>query len=174
MKKITKIIYNFLFLLIAINFNFPVVAKEAKNLGVFGSWEAFSELNGKNLFCYIGAYPQRSHGNYKKRGESYMLITHRPAEKSFGEVSIKAGYQYLKASEVAVVIEKNAFNLFTDAGHAFTHNKKTDIALIEAMKRGKQMIVKGISSRKTKTTDTYSLKGFSAAWKTINKACKYK
>jgi hypothetical protein len=36
------------------------------------------------------------------------------------------------------------------------------------------MIIKGISSRGTKTTDTYSLRGVSAAWKAINIACKKK
>ena len=34
------------------------------------------------------------------------------------------------------------------------------------------MTVKGISGRGTKTTDTYSLKGFTAAYRTIGKACK--
>ena len=34
------------------------------------------------------------------------------------------------------------------------------------------MIVKGISSRGTNTKDKYSLKGFVAAYKAINKKCK--
>ena len=33
------------------------------------------------------------------------------------------------------------------------------------------MIVRGISSRGTNTKDTYSLKGFSAAYKAIKKVC---
>ena len=33
------------------------------------------------------------------------------------------------------------------------------------------MVVKGISSAGTKTTDTYSLKGFTAAHAAINSAC---
>ena len=40
------------------------------------------------------------------------------------------------------------------------------------MIRGARMIIQGISSRGTKTTDIYSLKGVGAAWKAINKACK--
>ena len=42
------------------------------------------------------------------------------------------------------------------------------------MIRGARLVVKGTSSRGTKTTDTYSLKGFSAAFKAIGKACKVK
>ena len=61
-----------------------------------------------------------------------------------------------------------------DVGHAFAVDTKTDKALVDAMIRGARMVVKGTSSRGTKTTDTYSLKGFSAAFKTIGKACKVK
>ena len=39
------------------------------------------------------------------------------------------------------------------------------------MKAGKQLIVRGTSSRGTATTDTYSLAGFSAALAAIDKAC---
>ncbi len=101
-----------------------------------------------------------------------MLITHRPAEKSTGVVSIKAGYAYQKDSEVEVTIGADTFRLFTDAGHAFAYDDKTDKALIEAMARGARMVIRGTSSRGTLTTDTYSLKGFTAAFKTIGKACK--
>jgi hypothetical protein len=39
------------------------------------------------------------------------------------------------------------------------------------MQSGSQMIVTGISGRGAKTSDTYSLLGFTAAYNAINKAC---
>ena len=39
------------------------------------------------------------------------------------------------------------------------------------MKSGKQLIVRGTSSRGTATTDTYSLAGFTAALAASDKAC---
>ena len=42
------------------------------------------------------------------------------------------------------------------------------------MKGGLAMIVAGISSRGTLTTDTYSLNGFTAAYDAITKACGVK
>ena len=47
-----------------------------------------------------------------------------------------------------------------------------DRAIVAAMKAGRQMIVRGTSTRGTLTTDTYSLSGFSAALAAIDKACK--
>ncbi|MBT3396551.1 MAG: hypothetical protein HN719_10040 [Alphaproteobacteria bacterium] len=155
-------------------FGGPAAAQEANLLGTFGDWEAYKESDGGKPVCYMGTQPKKSRGKYKTRGEIYMLITHRPAENSFGVVSVRAGYAFKKDSEATVTIGKNTFGLFTDIGHAFAKDNKTDAALVKAMIRGAGMVIKGISSRGTKTTDTYSLKGFTAAWKSINAACKAK
>jgi hypothetical protein len=40
------------------------------------------------------------------------------------------------------------------------------------MKRGSKMTVVGVSSRGTKTTDTYSLAGFTKAKNLMDKTCK--
>ena len=47
-------------------------------------------------------------------------------------------------------------------------------ALVEAMRTGSAMVIKGTSNRGTTTTDTYSLSGTSAAYEAINKACNVK
>jgi len=146
-------------------------AQEAKHLGSFDAWEAYTEPEGGKLVCYMGSEPTKAKGKYKKRGEAYVLITHRPAEKSSNVVSIAAGYTFQKSSEVDLRVGDQAFKLFTDGGHAFAYDAKTDKALVEAMIRGAVMVVNGTSSRGTLTTDTYSLKGFTAAYKAIGKAC---
>ncbi len=152
----------------------PALAQESSLIDGFGDWEAYREKDGGKLVCYIGSEPTKSKGKYKKRDESYVLITHRPAEKSTGVVSIKAGYTYKKDTEVEVSIGTSTFMLFTDGGHAFAYDAKADKALVKAMIRGAKMIIRGVSSRGTRTTDTYSLAGFTAAYKAIGKACKVK
>ncbi len=149
-------------------------AQETNLLSSRGVWEAYQETEGGKKVCYIGSLPKKATGKYKKRGETYVLITHRPAEKSANVVSVKAGYTYQENSEVEVLIGPETFKLFTDAGHAFAYDQKTDGLLVKAMIRGAKMVIKGTSSRGTKTTDTYSLRGFTAAYKAINKACKVK
>ncbi len=149
-------------------------AQETNLLSSQGVWEAYQETEGGKKVCYIGSLPKKATGKYKKRGDTYVLITHRPAEKSANVVSVKAGYTYQENSEVEVLIGTETFKLFTDAGHAFAYDQKTDGLLVKAMIRGAKMVIKGISSRGTKTTVSYSLRGFTAAYKAINKACKVK
>ncbi len=149
-------------------------AAEAEVIDNFKAWTAFAETEGGKKTCYLASAPQKAAGKYKKRDDPYVLVTHRPAEKSVGVVSVRAGYTYKKDGEVEVNIDGQRFTLFTDAGDAWAYDSKADRALVTAMKGGLTMIVAGISSRGTLTTDTYSLKGFTAAFKAINKACKVK
>ena len=66
---------------------------------------------------------------------------------------------------------KKTFKLFSQGEFAWTVEVYDDKALVKAMRAGSKMVVKGTSSRGTLTTDSYSLSGFSAALKSINKAC---
>ncbi|MFQ5764840.1 MAG: invasion associated locus B family protein [Rhodospirillales bacterium] len=152
----------------------PAPPAGADLIGSHGDWEAYKETEGGKPVCYIGSEPKKAQGKYTRRGETYVLITHRPAEKSSGVVSVKAGYTYRKGSEVDITLGAETFKLFTDKGHAFAYDEKTDAALVKAMIRGATMVVKGTSSRGTLTTDTYSLKGFTAAYEAINRACGIK
>ena len=145
----------------------------AKVIDTFGAWSAFVEGSKSQRVCYMAGVPKKEEGKYASRGATFTMITHRKAGKSRNVVSIRAGYTYKKDSAVIAAIGDKSFTLYTDGGDAWAENK-VDQALVKAMRAGAKMIVKGTSSRGTKTTDTYSLKGFTAAHKAINKACGFK
>ena len=140
----------------------------------FEDWSAFANGKGKAKTCYIASVPEKETGKYKSRGNTYILVTHRPAEKSHDVFELRAGYVYRKDSEVVVNIDGQVYKLFTDRGTAWARDPKADRSLARMMIRGKSMIVTGFSSRGTKTIDTYSLSGFTAAYKAIGKACGVK
>lgn len=142
----------------------------AKVIDTFGDWTAFVEGAKSKRVCYMAGVPKKEEGKYASRGDTFATITHRKAGKSRNVVSIRAGYTYKKDSEVIATIGDKTFTLYTDGGDAWAENK-VDRALVKAMRSGARMIVKGTSSRGTKTTDTYSLYGFTLAHKAIVKAC---
>jgi len=152
----------------------PLAADGAKLLSSHGDWEAYLETEAGKKVCYIGSKPKKESGKYRKRGDTYVLITHRPAESSTNVVSVSAGYTYQPASEVDVAVGDHKFRLFTDGDYAFAYDAKTDGDVVQAMIKGAQMSVKGTSNRGTATTDVYSLKGFTAAYKAIGQACGVK
>ena len=150
----------------------PPCAALAKvvEIGAYTDWRAFTE----GAVCYTGSEPKKAEGKYTSRNQPYVLVSHRPRDKSLGVIEVGAGYTYKKGSEAVVAIGEASFRLFTDGANAWARDAKTDRALVAAMKVGKEMVVKGTSSRGTLTTDTYSLAGFTAAYGAIGKACKVK
>lgn len=146
-------------------------SSEPKLLGTHGDWSAYSfKENGQDV-CYMLSTPKKAIGNYKKRGEIFVLVTHRPSEKSRNVFSVMSGYNYKTDSTAKVNIDGQEFLLFTHNDSAWAPDTATDDRLAEAMRKGKSMVIKGSSSKGTDTTDTYGLKGTGAAFDAINKAC---
>lgn len=147
----------------------------AEVLGEHGPWIASKLAEADKPVCHMSAMPDKAEGKYAKRGQPYAIVTHRPAEKTVGEVSFQAGYTFKADSAVSVTIDRNKpFELFTNGGFAWARTRDDDKALVKAMRGGSRMVVKGTSSRGTLTTDTYSLSGFTAAYKAISSACGVK
>ena len=147
----------------------------AEVLGAHGDWVVTKGTEAGQPLCYMSAEPQTAKGNYTKRGKVYAIVTHRPAEKSIGVVSFQAGYTLKEGAPVTVTIDaKTTFTLFSQGEFAWTREAGDDQALVNAMRAGSQMVVKGTSARGTLTTDSYSLAGFTAALNAINAACGVK
>lgn len=146
-------------------------AAEPKVIGSFKQWSAHLYVEKKGKVCYLHGVPGKSVGKYKKRGDIYLQVTHRPSAKTRNEVSITAGYVHKKGSDVKAVIDGKTFVLFTEADTAWVGDSKSDAQLVAAMRAGRTMVVNGTSARGTTTIDTYSLAGFTAAHNAISKAC---
>ena len=50
-------------------------------LKTIDNWSAFQVVSGNGRICYIASAPTKEKGNYKRRDDTYVLVTHRPKEK---------------------------------------------------------------------------------------------
>lgn len=146
-----------------------------KSLGTFESWTAIEAPERSSKICYMVARPTKSLPDGAKRGDILLTVMHRPAAKQRDEVSFQSGYPFKPGAPVVIDVEKKKFDLFTkpetDAEGAWSRDAAMDKALVEAMKSGNSLTVKGVSGRGTETTDTFSLAGFTKAYAEIGKAC---
>lgn len=149
-----------------------VPKSETKRIGSFKGWDAYL-LNGEKgrTLCYLHGQPSKKEPASAKRGEIYLLVTHKPAEKIRNEVSIFFGYPLKPESKADAQIGATRIAMFTHAEAAWADNPEMDASLVDALKKGKQLVVSGQSAKGTKTTDTYDLAGFGDALKAIDKAC---
>ncbi len=149
----------------------PAQAQSAKTLGKFGNWSAYEFTENGSKVCYMAAQPAKAEGNYSKRGDVFLLVTHRPAEGSKNVLSYMAGYSYRSGSTPKLKVDGQEFGLFTQGETAWAPDAATDEKISAAIRKGSSLVVNGVSARGTETKDTYSLKGSGAAHDAINKAC---
>ena len=143
----------------------------AEGIGTFQSWnaQAFDDASGR--VCSVWSQPEKSEGEYTRRGEVFVFVTHTPARSTYDSVSLEIGYTFKESSTALVRIGNQRFELNAGGSAAWAKSPKEDRRLVAAMRGGRSMVVEGTSSRGTQTTDTYSLYGFSAAHAAIGKAC---
>ncbi len=171
MSMVVKFSAVLVFVLTAASVVAPARAAEPKRLGVFRDWTAYATAQAGKKICYMAAEPKKDEGKYKQRGKIYSMVSHRPAVNATNVVSIHSGYKYKENSEVNVTIGNKSFTLFTHGDTAWANSAGHDKALVKAMKSGRVMLVRGVSWRNTKTKDTYSLLGFTAAHREISRTC---
>ena len=129
-----------------------------------GKWNFIKEVD----YCFIGSAPVETDlPESKQRGITYILV-YRINKSKDAIVQIAAGYPYKKDQNIDVTIGNVQFDFYSDDDTAWSND---DNKVIFAMKKGIKLTVKGESSRGTKTTDIYTLKGFTAAYNQLFNDC---
>jgi invasion protein IalB len=148
-------------------------AAKSKDLGTFKRWSAHTFTEGGASVCSMWSQPTKASGDYTRRGEIFVFVTHRPTEKRLGRVSFEMGYPFAADAQLEVTIDKKkTFTLQTSGSIAWASGAQTNESLVRHLKAGKTLVAVGTSKRGTVTTDSYSLLGFSAGYEAISKACR--
>ena len=154
------------------------LASEARSIGTFQNWSAYVAGKNEQRICFAVSTPRYKVPKKAKRGDIFLSITHRPAEKLRHEVSIRVGYTFAKTPKLKADIDGSSFRFFTGKQvengapeWAWLIDLDKTQSLITKMKKSNRLVFHGLSSRGTTTRDTYSLIGFSKATKAIDEAC---
>ncbi|NDR57673.1 invasion associated locus B family protein [Aliiruegeria sabulilitoris] len=106
-----------------------------------------------------------------QRGKILLFVTFRPGSGAAGEVSFTGGYPFASGSTVTVNVGDSSFELFTEGEWAWPASPEDDSKLVTALKRGAEAKFSARSSRGTRTEDTFSLMGFTAAMEEAEQRC---
>ncbi len=150
--------------LIAIVFS-ATPAAAAQLDSTHGDWNVYSGGNS----CYIASAPVNETGNWKKRGQPYVLVNSKGAAD---EINVSSGYPYKQKVDVEVKVDGKSYKLFTQGENAWAKDSNTDAAIVTGIKRGAKLEVRGVSQRDTYSVDTYSLKGATAAYDRMKALCR--
>jgi len=168
-----KVICFIAFVLIAAFIYKAAMAESTPQLiATHDDWSVYTFNEDDNKVCFMSTQPSNQEGDYSKRGEVFMFVTHWSNDKERNVVSISNGYAFKKDSNVTVMIDDKIFKMFTQGEMAWTKDADTDNEMTKGIKKGSGMTVEGVSKHGTHTKDTYSLKGSGDAYKAMVAACK--
>jgi hypothetical protein len=147
---------------------------QPKLLGQYGDWGAYTALPGGKKTCFAISKPTGSVTvpPGRPRNPSYIFIATRPAEKVTNEVSVVIGYPFKPGSEASADVGSTSFALYTQQDGAWIKNAADEAHMIDAMRAGQAVVVKGVSAKGTQSTDTFTLKGLSQALDRTAQECK--
>jgi invasion protein IalB len=147
---------------------------EATLVGQFGPWGAYVAAPGGKKVCFAMSKPSSMKTNpaNRPRDPAYAFVSTRPNERVVNEVSIMIGYPLKPGSEGSLEVSGNRYAMYTQGDGLWIKNAAEEDKMVEALRKGSDVTIKGVSSRGTETTDTYSLKGLAQALDRLAQDCK--
>lgn len=149
-------------------------ADQPNLLGTYGDWGAYAASPAGKKVCFALAKPKSSKTEPagRKRDPAYMFISTRPAEQVRNEVSVIIGYPFKASTDATAEIGNAKFAMYTQNDGAWIKNVAEEARLVDAMRKGADLTIKGTSGRGTQSTDQYSLKGLAQALDRAEQECK--
>ncbi len=158
-------------------------------VGSYGDWKVYHSAAGKSKICYLLAQPKKRDPEDSDRQQAYAFISERPAEHVRNEISFVMGFDVAAAGDLkdkkkakkpkkadaaelvapTVAIGDAEFDLAPKGSDLWIKNPAEEGKVIEEMRKGADLIIKAAAKKGGRTTDTYSLSGFSQA---VDKALK--
>lgn len=137
--------------------------------GTFGDWSIYAYREKGGPVCYAAAkLPAPSNGAPKRAG--WVMITHRPGEKTRGVVSVVPGYTFKDRSTALVSVGGRQFTLYTQGDTAWAADAD-DPRLVEAIRTSGLMAFTGTTKDGASMVDNFSLGGAASAFDALDKSC---
>jgi invasion protein IalB len=143
-------------------------------LGQYADWGTYTATPGGRKVCFVLAKPKSSKTEPagRKRDQAYLFVSTRPAENVRNEVSVMIGYPFKTSSDATAEIGSAKFEMYTQNDGAWIKNIGEEARMVEAMRKGSELVIKGTSGRGTASTDQFSLKGLTEALNRADQECK--
>lgn len=135
----------------------------------FGDWGVY--VNKTANTCFALSQPKDRAPANVKRGAAYFFVTTQPSEKLSNEVSIMTGLPLKDASAAALAIGGTSFAMFAKGDGIWIKDPADEAKLVDAMRKGQELVLTLTPPKGADTIDRYSLSGFSQALERVAKEC---
>jgi hypothetical protein len=145
---------------------------QAMLLETAGKWQAFSSQQGRSKVCYALSKAETRIPANLKDVEGLLFVSSRPGEGVRNEISFVMNFDLKEGVEHQAIIGNERFALVAKGQNMWLKNPAEEPRMLDALRRGSGLEVKGTSKRGNPTSDKYSLAGISQIVKRAEDACK--
>ena len=176
----SKVLYLVILLILLTTNSFMLMANETNidaSLPSFEKsykhWKVFTITQNNGKVCYIISNPVDMIGNHQSIRKPYIMVSLFGANKV--EISISADFQMKLNSIVPVSIDGIQERFVAEnENFAWAEQRNADKRIIKYMQNGIKLLVFYESAERTYAVDTYSLKGFTKAYRKAQQLCQHR
>ncbi|MDB5511686.1 MAG: hypothetical protein JWR08_1169 [Enterovirga sp.] len=144
---------------------------QAQLVATYNDWSAYTAQTGRAKICYALSQPKSRTPANLKDTPAYLFVSFRPAENVRNEVATVLNFATKETGPAEVNIGGTGYALVTKGQNAWVKNPAEEPQAIATMQKGQAVVVTATSARGNKTSDRYSLAGFSQALERAKKEC---
>jgi invasion protein IalB len=145
---------------------------QAMLLETAGKWQAFSSQQGRNKVCYALSKAETRLPANLKDVEGLLFVSSRPAEGVRNEISLVMNFDLKEGVEHQAIIGDERFALVAKGQNMWLKNPAEEPRMLDSLRKGSSLEIKGTSKRGNPTSDKYSLAGITQIVKRAEEACK--
>jgi hypothetical protein len=145
---------------------------QAMLLETAGKWQAFSSQQGRNKVCYALSKAEARLPANLKDVDGLLFVSSRPAEGVRNEISFVMNFDLKEGVEHQAIIGDERFALVAKGQNMWLKNPAEEPRMLDSLRKGASLEIKGTSRRGNPTSDKYSLAGLTQTVKRAEDACK--
>jgi hypothetical protein len=150
----------------------PAGQGQALLLETAGKWQAFSSQQGRSKICYALSKAEARLPANLKDVDGLLFVSSRPAEGVRNEISFVMNFDLKEDVEHQAIIGNERFALVAKGQNMWLKNPAEEGRMLDALRKGAGLEIKGTSKRGNPTSDKYSLAGLNQTVKRAEDACK--
>jgi hypothetical protein len=146
------------------------MAQPPQLLGMYDQWSAWTFREHKAKACYIYSDAVTKEPSSLAHGRVGLSIRRLKDGKARTEASFQTGYE-LAPRMLQVTVDRKEFSMISRGQNAWLRREEREWEFMNALTKGRTLVVEAVSKRGNKTSYSFSLKGVAAAMRKAQQAC---
>ena len=144
----------------------------SRHCSASSGWGAYTASPGGKKVCFASPSRRARRPPPEPAARSRLHFHLLPSRRKVRDESRSSSATAEPNADASIEISGAAYAMYTQADGAWVKNAAEETRLVDAMRKGADLTVKGTSAKGTASVDVYSLRGLPEALNRVGQECK--